>query len=481
MGKKKIGLYGGLSVGIGFIIATSTFISLATGTGEIGIWFILTMFVVTLVNLMVAASIAELNALMPNLTGGLAQYTMVGTGPFLAIVVMVGGYFVSNVFAGPAEGHMFAIVMHDFIGGGIPMPVWSIGITVVLVGLNLLGLSTTVKTQMVISGFMIASLLIFGVVGAFRLGYGEVVDLERQMEITMPALDFNIMRVLPLASVAFWLFIGSEFVTPVGRAMVKPKKNVPRAMVLTLVSMFILKALMAVGMHFYTPWDEIAESNSPHMLYGVALFGPRVGFYWMIAIALFAAVGTYNAIIFAVGEICAGMAKIKLLPAVFAKTNRFGAPYMVIVPLGVLSVLVLATGVADSDAIQFLILTSSFFWMLAYIVSHINVLVLRRRMRNVPRTFKVPLGPLFPIIGISFTAFMIWNISTDPTERIEIFILSGILLVVLTVYATIWCKKYLKLPLFKPMSMEKVMAMEHPLYMVVNEKAKHGAPPPEEG
>lgn len=78
---------------------------------------------------------------MPNLTGGIAQYTLAGLGPLLTIVTMVGGYLISNVFAAPAEGAMFANVMTEMTGEAIPPAVFSVGITIVLIFINLKGVN----------------------------------------------------------------------------------------------------------------------------------------------------------------------------------------------------------------------------------------------------------------------------------------------------------------------------------------------------
>jgi amino acid transporter len=455
---KKIGLIGGVSTGVGFIIATSCFISLASGASKAGSWFILAMVACCLINMLVAMSIAELNALMPNLTGGLAQYTMVSVGPFIAIVVMVGGYLVSNIFAGPAEAAMFANVMHNLVGTGVPEAVYAISITAILIFINLMGVNVSTTVQIITAVFMVFSLLVFGIIGAFQLGVNPVVVQDASL------VSNDILKdVLPLMSVAFWLFIGSEFVIPLGKEMHKPKRNVPLAMLLTLGIMCVIQVLMVVGFKFYTPWGELAVSASPHVLYGLNILG-EFGRYWIIAVALFAAVSTLNSIINSVSEICCGMANINLLPAVFQKKNRRKAPYMVIIPLGIIMILVEASGQSTGSEISFLILTSSFFWMLSYIVSHINVLVLRKKMKNVPRTFKAPLVPFLPVVGILATAYMIWNISTDPQERLSIFILSGILFLIIALYAVFWIKFRLKLKLFRGVEPKTVMAMEDPLY-----------------
>lgn len=63
--------------------------------------------------LITAMSIAELNALMLNLSGGLAQYTLVCMGPFPTIVSMIGGYLVCNILAASVESVLFSYTVSE--------------------------------------------------------------------------------------------------------------------------------------------------------------------------------------------------------------------------------------------------------------------------------------------------------------------------------------------------------------------------------
>lgn len=71
-GKKKLGLPSVVATGVGVIVATSCLLSLGQGAGTIGTPFILSMVLACMLNCFAAFGMAELNALMPNLTGGLA-------------------------------------------------------------------------------------------------------------------------------------------------------------------------------------------------------------------------------------------------------------------------------------------------------------------------------------------------------------------------------------------------------------------------
>lgn len=467
--QSKIGLFGAVSTGVGMIIATSCFIPLASGASSVGVTFIPAILLVCAINMLAAASIAELGALMPNLTGGLAQYTLVGLGPFVTIVTMIGGYFVSNIFAAPAEGAMFANVMTAFLGDTLPTAFYSVTLTIALIFINLRGVKVSTLVQSVIAAVMVTSLFALGFVGAAGIGTGDTVAQPL-------VLDTELDDILPLTTTAFWLFIGSEFIIPLGKDMKAPKRDIPRAMFLSLAIMCVIQSLMVAGFAHYTPWDELAASDAPHILYAANMLGD-VGRVWIIIVAILAAVSTQNSIIGCVAEICCGMAKIGLLPALFQRKNRHGAPYVVILLLGILTILIEATGLSSGDAIQFLILAASLFWMISYIVSHINVMVLRHSAPQVPRTYRVPGYPVLQLFAIVGTLYMIWHISPDASERLEIFAITGVSTLLLAIYAYVWVRKRLHISIFHRVPLSKVMAMEDPLYYLCRHPQHVPTPP----
>ena len=375
----------------------------------------------------------------------------------------------SNIFAAPAEGAMFANVMTAFLGDTLPTAFYSVTLTIVLIFINLRGVKVSTLVQSVIAAVMVTSLFALGFVGAAGIGTGDAV--------TQPLmLDTRLSDILPLTTTAFWLFIGSEFIIPLGKDMKAPKRDIPRAMFLSLAIMCVIQSLMVAGFAHYTPWDELAASDAPHILYAENMLG-GIGRVWIIIVAILAAVSTQNSIIGCVAEICCGMAKIGLLPALFQRKDRHGAPYVVILLLGILTILIEATGLSSGDAIQFLILAASLFWMISYIVSHINVMVLRHSAPHVPRTYRVPGYPVLQLFAIVGTLYMIWHISPDASERLEIFAITGVSTLLLAIYAYVWVRKRLHISIFHRVPLSKVMAMEDPLYYLCRHPQSAPTPP----
>ena len=460
MDNKKLGLPSVVSTGVGLIVATSCLMSLGQGAGALGTGFIVSMVLACAINICTALSMAELNALMPNLTGGLAQYTLAGIGPFVTIVTMVGGYIVCQSIAGSVECAMFGNAINSVFHTGIPSSVFCILLLAILIIANLLGIDMFAKIQNVVVYGLIFSLVAMGLLGILGLGSGETVSQPMNQA-------GSLSDTFSLLGLAFFLFIGSEFVIPVSRNVKNERRNIPLGMVLSLLIILVMQILVVCGMGRYCLWEDLADSASPHILYGSSLLG-YAGSLWMIVVSVFAVISTVNSAISFLSYMCAGMAKIGLMPEFFLKKNRRGAYYVGILMIGTIMILVNATGLSTSDSLSFMITLAIVFWMVSYVIADCNVLIFRHRLPKAPRTFKVPLGPVIPVIGVIGNLFMIWNIDGNPEVRNQIFMIDGLIFVLLAVYAVVWCRFRLKRPMFKPVPVHKVMAMENSLYLAAH-------------
>jgi amino acid transporter len=458
MKEKTLGLGNVVSVSVGLVIATSCLVSLGQGAGQIGVLFIAAMVIACLFNMLTMATMSELNALMPNVTGGLAQYTLAGIGPIPTIVLMVGGYMVSNVLSCGVEASIFAYAMGEIIHlpFGIPNYFWTVLASVIILIANLRGVDMFAKVQNLVSYLLLGSMLIMGVIGMLGMGTGA--------EVSQPAvMNATPLNVVSMTAVAFWLFIGAEYAIPISKNVKNAKRNVPLGMFIGLAIICGIQSIMVLGFHNYTNWQDLTTSAAPHLLYGMALLG-KPGQVWMTVVSALAVVSTQNSTVQGLSNIFSGMAKTNLMPQFFGKLNKKSVPHIGVWFVSVAIMIFAYISQDSSDRISFLILVGSVFWMASYIAAHVDLLVFRHRLPKAPRSFKVPLGPVLPLIGIAGTVYMILNISTDPVERAKIWLVTAAVLGVLFVYSIFWIRIKMKIPLFQPVPMEKVMAMENIMY-----------------
>ena len=337
--EKTLGLRSVISISVGLVIATSCLVSIGQGEGANGVTFIGAMVIACLLNMTTVASLSELNALMPNTTGGLAQYTLTSMGPFPTLISMVGGYLICNIMSCGVEASIFSYAMATTIKLPIPSLAYTLIMTVIVMIANLYGVDMFAKIQDVVAFLLVGSMLVLGIIGMLGLGTGQEVVQPYNM-----ASDFK--GVVSMIAVAFWLFIGAEYVIPVSKNVRNAKRNVPLGMMIGLGLICVVQSVMVLGFHNYTPWGELADSAAPHLLYGENLLG-SAGRIWMTLVSALAVVSTQNSTVNGLSGICQGMAKMNMMPRIFAKTNRHNVPYF-----GVIFVSVFICGIQGVCVVQ---------------------------------------------------------------------------------------------------------------------------------
>lgn len=165
--------------------------------------------------------------------------------------------------------------------------------------------------------------------------------------------------IVSMTAVAFWLFIGAEYVIPISKDVKNAKRNVPLGMFLGLGLICVVQSILVFGFHNYTPWDKLADSAAPHLLYGENLLG-NVGKIWMAFVAALALISSQNSAINGLASICQGMAKMNMMPRCFKKLNKNNVPFVGVWFISILILVFAFISSDSSDAISFL------FWLDRY-------------------------------------------------------------------------------------------------------------------
>ncbi|MDR3248025.1 MAG: APC family permease [Treponema sp.] len=453
--ERKLGLLSAIFVCVGLIVASSCLLSLGQGMGLAGRWFVLSIFIVSVLNFFVTLSFSELHSLMPNIEGGVGQYTKVGMGPVVSMISNGCAYIVVNLLAPSVELAMCGMVTHEVFLPMIPAPVISIGFTLILTAVNYLGIDIFSKVQNFAVALLILSLAALGLISFFNLGTGQVISNIPQTPPPLASFGGG----LSLAALAFWLFIGVEFVIPISKSLKNPKRDVPLSMMLGVLMLFVIQSILGTGMTHYVSYEELASVELPHMLFAERLLG-QPGLIWMGIITILAGVSTANTVMSSIPRIISGMARNDMAPAFFMKKNRFQVPVAGLVMVTASILLLVGTGFTQSSGLVNILLAASCFWLTSYILVSMTVLILRQRYPDHPgRNKKLIFGGIPQILCILGDLFMIWNIAEGPA-RIFIYQLFLVILGVMIVFSVVWVKFIKKQPLFKGAAIQDVVANE---------------------
>ncbi len=203
----------------------------------------------------------------------------------------------------------------------------------------------------------------------------------------------------------FFAFIGFEDMANVAEEVKKPKKTLPRAIILTIIITAVIYILVSLSSVRILNWEELGQSTAP--LADVAAKGLGLGGgITMSAIALFATASTVLITLVAGARILYGMAKAGSLPFILGKVHsRTGTPWIAVIGIFVTSVVFAFVGdiVIVANIVVFAV-------VITFAMVNLSVILLRYVRPDVERPFRVPLNigkfPILPLFGFVVTVYM---------------------------------------------------------------------------
>jgi APA family basic amino acid/polyamine antiporter len=129
-------------------------------------------------------------------------------------------------------------------------------------------------------------------------------------------------------------------------------------------------------------------------------------------------------LVFQLGQprIFMAMARDGLLPQYFARIHpRFRTPHITTIWTGIF-----VGGVASVVDIGSLSDLTNIGTLFAFILVCLGVMVLRRTEANRPRPFRVPMSPLFPILGVIFCFVLMMSLPLETWIRFFLWLAIGL-------------------------------------------------------
>jgi amino acid transporter len=436
-----------LAVAVGLVVASTTLVSLCQGMGLGGYGFILAMLIAWVLMIFQAFTFSELSIAMPR-AGSISSYTEVALGHFPAIIATIAGYIIVQLLAGPAEIAIASMVVKNVFFPSLSPTLIGVLMLLLFMVLNLLGVDVFAKAEIVFTIIKVVTVAVIGIAGLVALG-------NPQVNVVSPPL--GLIDVIGFVSLGVWLLIGTEFICPLVEEAKNPRRDMPLAMILGLVIILALNLVFGLAAIRFVPMNLLASSPTPHVEVASSILG-KAGLYWAGIATFFATAGVINTLMAAVPRMLYGMAHAGQVPAVFKWLHpRFRTPWVGIILMGLGMLVQILTGISTIETIVIFIVASAFSWLLAYIIAHVDAIILRYRYPRLERPFKTPFFPLPQILGILGIILVMIYIFPDPKMKREIYKYAFYFLGGGAVYAFLWCTFKMKKGLFKPVKYEEAL------------------------
>lgn len=435
-----------IAICVGCVVVQGAMASALMGFGIGGLSFVAAMGLALLFAFCNAISFSELSLMYPSSSGTLATYTQKAIGHFPAIVSVFAGYVVVAMFGLAAELILVDLLLQTLFPGMLPSYLIPLLLLIGLATLNILGTDAFARTQNLFTFAMITAILLVGATALLDTPSASVAEAATGIGRGVEGIYDG--SFIALTALAMWLFVGCEFICPLIQEIRQPERRVPRAMFVSLIAIFILFTLFCLGAGRHLSQETLTTSPLPYLNLVDGVFG-QAGLIIATVMGLTATCSTVNTVLAAVPRMLSGMADNGQAFAIMGRRHpRFDTPWV--------GILFLATIVAipfllvTPDHIILLLIGASTSWLLAYIVAHINVIVLRTRQPQHARPYRTPLYPIPQIIGILGMGYVAANASPSPEMTSTVYTLLGAVLGSVAVIALLWVKFRMKTGLFAP-------------------------------
>lgn len=409
MTREKFGFWSIVLLGINAIIGSGIFLLPNKAYALAGSYSLLVILFDAFLAISLALCFAELSGLFTR-NGGPYIYAKAAFGNFVGFEV---GFMKAaiSIIAWAAMSNGFATALAAiYPAAGTPL-VKNIIIALLMGSLGLMNIFG-VKLSKVVNNLVtvgkLLPLVLFIAAGLFciqgsNLDLGAVAGQAEELSFGAAAL------------LIFYAFTGFEAIAEAAEDMENPKKNLPRAivMVMLLVSLFyFLIQAVSIGVL----GAGLSETKTPIATAASFIFGPA-GMALVTAGTLVSIGGINMASSFLTPRVIVAIADDKMLPPVFSRYSRWGTPYVAIIFATAAGILIALSG--SFTTLAAISVVSRFA---QYLPSCLAVLVLRHRHPEAPSSLRAPLGPLFPILAI---AVSVWLLLQADAEKI-VFGLGGL-------------------------------------------------------
>lgn len=444
------------SLGVSMIIGAGIFVQVGSAAREqAGPAVIFSFIVAAIACTLAALCYAEFSAMVP-VAGSAYTYAYASFGELLAWIIgwdLILEYAVAAAAVAHGASDYFQELLkifhlqlwdiftdgpfkYDSNSGGfgptgkllaLPALILTLGVTAMLIR----GIRENARFNVAMVVFKITILILVIIVGAryFKLanwdpfapfGPGGIVIFGIPVWGELNAAGKPV-GILAAAATIFFAYIGFDSVSNHAEDARRPNRDIPFGIIASLLLCTVLYIGVGVVLTGMVPYYRLPEKASV-----AAIFGGK-GLIWaqfLISLsAVIAIVSVMLVTMLSQTRILLAMGRGGLLPGNFFATlhKRFGTPWKSTILMGIF------VGLLSSLLpLQFLTELISIGTLLAFVIVCGGVLILRRTDPSANRPFRVPFGPIIPILGILTCLLLMFSLPGGNWLRLGIWLLIGL-------------------------------------------------------
>jgi APA family basic amino acid/polyamine antiporter len=227
--------------------------------------------------------------------------------------------------------------------------------------------------------------------------------------------------VLTGAATVFFAVFGYDAMSTAAEEATDGRKHMPKAIILSLVIamvLYVAATLVLTGLQSYEDIDPTAGFASAFTSVGLPVIASIISVFAVLSILT-----VMLTFLLGVTRVWFSMSRDGLLPPWFARVDRHGTPQRVTWIAGVSSALL--AGVFPIRAVADL---TNIGILSAFVVVCVAVILFRYTRPDAARSFRLPLMPVVPAVGVVASVFLILQLHWETWLRFGAWLVVGLVL-----------------------------------------------------
>ncbi|MCX4680700.1 amino acid permease [Streptomyces sp. NBC_01433] len=425
---RTMGLFQLVCFGVGAIVGTGIFVGLSDSVSKAGPAVVLSFVLAAVTCIFTAFSFAELGGAIP-VSGSSYSFAYAALGERTAFLVgwcllLEYGVSVSAVAVGWSQ--YVNELLNSLIGWELPAVLSSgpgDGGAVNLPAIVVIMMAATLLVRGVresATATAAMAVLKIGILAAFcAIAFSAFEDGN-----LTPFAGEGLGGITAGASLAFFSYIGFDAITTAGEEVKNPRRNIPIAIMICIGVVTLLYCAVAVSAIGALGADAVSDQPAALSLIVNQVTDSTVGGGIIAFGAVVAIASVVLAVMYGQTRVLMSMSRDGLIPRVFERVSpRTRTP--VANTWIVATVFAVPAAFSSLDVVVNLTTIGTLATMVAV---NVAVVVLRRREPELKRSFRVPLHPVSPVLGVAFCLYLMYGTGWRTWAQFAVFLAAGSLL-----------------------------------------------------
>lgn len=414
--KKKLRLIDGWAVGTGAMIGATIFVVSGAMSGTAGPAACLSFLLAAGATILIALCCCEVSSAFPR-SGGAYIYPLEAFGEKAKTLSFMTGwaFYGAQGLGSAALASTCAFYLNwvfDILFGFSFNPgVFGVVIVIIFGIINMINSELGNATQLASTFIVLAILVIFVIWGGMNVD----VDL-----ITHDFNPYGFQGIVSAAALGWAGFSGWSAIPNMASEFKNPGKDVPRSMILSLVTCAVLFGFVILIMNGLLPGSQLAEESAP--LAAAASTFTKYGALFVALGGVFAAISTLNGLMMSGAHLLAAMGTEGVFPHIVCKRSGNGTPWIALLITTAGMCLLAATGL-----VVFIMQMVAFVTACCWIINIVCLFGERKNRPDVDPQVKCPGYPVIPILAIAVAVYMISKMSLKAVGVGAIWLVLGLI------------------------------------------------------